>query len=160
MDFSTCDISDQLHPNLQYLEPKFLSYGGKKRFSGKIVTLKCFEDNSLVRETLSLNGKDSILVVDAGASHRCALLGDQLASLAINNQWQGILINGMIRDSNQINQMNVGVLALGTHPLKSVKKGIGQSNIILNFSGVKFVPREYLYADEDGIIISKDKVEP
>ena len=159
MYYKTCDISDQFHPQVQYLEPKYLSYGAKENFSGKIVTVKCFEDNSLVREALSLSGRNSVLVVDAGASMNCAMLGDRLASMAISNQWEGILINGLIRDSEQINQMEIGVRALGVHPLKSVKRGIGETNLALNFSGVNFIPDEYLYADEDGVVIVKERVE-
>ena len=158
MGYKTCDISDQLHPQVQYLEPKYVSYGSKDIFSGRIVTVKCFEDNSFVRDALSLNGKDSVLVVDAGASMNCAMLGDQLASMAISNKWEGILINGLIRDSEQINQMDIGVRALGVHPLKSVKRGIGEKNLMLNFSGVNFTPDEYLYADEDGVVVVKEKV--
>ena len=158
MNYKTCDISDQFHPQVQYLEPKYLSYGTKENFSGRIVTVKCFEDNSLVREALSLSGRNSVLVVDAGASMNCAMLGDQLALMAITNRWKGILINGLIRDSEQINQMNIGVRALGVHPLKSVKRGVGETNLVLNFSGVNFTPDEYLYADEDGVVVVKEKV--
>jgi regulator of ribonuclease activity A len=87
------------------------------------------------------------------------MLGDQLASMAISNHWEGILINGLIRDSEQINQMDISVRALGVHPLKSVKRGIGETNLVLSFSGVNFTPDEYLYADQDGIVVVKEKVE-
>ena len=157
MNETTCDISDKLHPNVQYLEPVYKSYGAKTSFSGRIVTVKCYEDNSLVETTLRTNGKDSVLVIDAGGSMNCAMLGDKRVTDAINNEWEGILVHGLIRDSATINRMKVGIRALGVCPLKSVKKGIGDSNIVLNFSGVIFTPGEYLYADEDGVIVIKEK---
>lgn len=154
----TSDISDQLHPNVQYLEPIYNGYGAKIDFFGVIHTIKCFEDNSLVREVLDTDGQGRVLVVDAGGSKRCAMLGDQLAAKAVKNNWSGIVIYGLIRDSEMINKMSIGVRALGTHPLKSIKKGVGEQSLNLNFSGVNFVPGDYLYADQDGVIIVKELV--
>ena len=155
---STCDISDQLHPHVQYLDPIFKSYGGKTAFSGRIVTIKCFEDNSLVEEALKMNGKGCVLVVDAGESLRCAMLGDKRASDAIKNEWEGIVVNGSIRDSVMINSMTIGIRALGACPRKSIKKGNGKRNLTIDFSNVKFIPNHYLYADEDGVIVIENKV--
>jgi len=157
MILSTCDISDKLHPNVQYLEPVYKSYGLKKSFSGRIVTVKCFEDNSLVEQALNTHGKGSVLVIDAGGSMKCAMLGDKRASDAIRNGWEGIIIYGLIRDSVTINLMPIGIRALGVCPLKSVKKGIGKRNINVSFSNVKFNPKEYIYADEDGVIVTENK---
>ncbi|MCS5615512.1 MAG: ribonuclease E activity regulator RraA [Candidatus Marinimicrobia bacterium] len=157
MNKTTCDISDKLHPDVQYLKPIYKSYGAKTSFSGRIVTVKCYEDNSLVETALRINGKDSVLVIDAGGSMNCAMLGDKRVTDAINNEWEGILVHGLIRDSATINSMEIGVRALGVCPLKSVKKGVGDSNITVNFSGVTFNPGEYLYADEDGVIVIKEK---
>jgi regulator of ribonuclease activity A len=155
---STCDISDQLHPHVQYLDPIFKSYGGKTAFSGRIVTIKCFEDNSLVEEALKINGKGCVLVIDAGESLRCAMLGDKRASDAIKNEWEGIVVNGSIRDSVMINSMTIGIRALGVCPRKSIKKGNGKRNLTVDFSNVKFIPNHYLYADEDGVIVIENKV--
>ena len=155
---STCDISDQLHPHVQYLDPIFKSYGGKTAFSGRIVTIKCFENNSLVEEALKMNGKGCVLVVDAGESLRCAMLGDKRASDAIKNEWEGIIVNGSIRDSVMINSMTIGIRALGVCPRKSIKKGNGKRNLTVDFSNVKFIPNHYLYADEDGVIVIENKV--
>ena len=155
---STCDISDQLHPHVQYLDPIFKSYGGKTAFSGRIVTIKCFEDNSLVEEALKMNGKGCVLVVDAGESLRCAMLGDKRASDAIKNEWEGIVVNGSIWDSVMINSMTIGIRALGVCPRKSIKKGNGKRNLTVDFSNVKFIPNHYLYADEDGVIVIENKV--
>lgn len=154
----TSDISDQLHPNVQYLEPVYCRYGAKIDFFGAIHTVKCFEDNSLVREVLDTDGQARVLVVDAGGSKRCAMLGDQLAEKAVKNNWAGVVVYGLIRDSEMINQMPIGVRALGTHPLKSVKKGVGEIGISVSFSGVDFIPGNYLYADQDGVIVVKELV--
>ena len=158
MNETTSDISDKLHPEVQYLEPVYKIYGAKTSFSGRIVTVKCYEDNSLVEEALKANGKESVLVIDAGGSMNCAMLGDKRAADAINNEWEGILVHGLIRDSVAINGMELGIRALGVYPLKSIKKGVGDSNLIVNFSGVTFTPGEYLYADEDGVIVVKEKL--
>ena len=154
MQFKTADLCDAHSDALQIAEPGFRDYGGHPRFHGQIVTLKLFEDNSLVRDTLALSGHGKVLVVDGGGSRRCALLGDMLAAKAVENGWSGILINGCIRDSADIAQMPLGVKALDTHPLKSVKKGVGETNLPLRFAGVTFNPGASLYADEDGIILS------
>ena len=158
MNETTSDISDKLHPDVQYLEPVYKIYGAKTSFSGHIVTVKCYEDNSLVEEALKANGKESVLVIDAGGSMNCAMLGDKRAADAINNEWEGILVHGLIRDSVAINGMELGIRALGVCPLKSIKNGVGESNLIVNFSGVIFTPGEYLYADEDGVIVVKEKL--
>jgi len=157
MNEATSDVSDKLHPDVQYLEPVYKSYGTKTSFSGRIVTVKCYEDNSLVEAALRTNGKDSVLVIDAGGSMNCAMLGDKRATDAINNEWEGILVHGLIRDSATINKIEIGIRALGVCPLKSIKKGVGDSNLTVNFSGVTFTPGEYLYADEDGVIVIKEK---
>jgi len=158
MNETTCDISDKLHPNVQYLETVYKSYGAKTSFSGRIVTVKCYEDNSLVEQALNGNGKESVLVIDAGGSMNCAMLGDKRAADAINNEWEGIIVHGLIRDSVAINGMEIGIRALGVYPLKSIKNGVGDNNLIVNFSGVTFTPGEYLYADEDGVIVVKEKL--
>ena len=158
MNETTSNISDKLHPDVQYLEPVYKIYGAKTSFSGRIVTVKCYEDNSLVEEALKANGKESVLVIDAGGSMNCAMLGDKRAADAINNEWEGILVHGLIRDSVAINGMEIGIRALGVYPLKSIKNGVGDNNLIVNFSGVTFTPGEYLYADEDGVIVVKEKL--
>jgi len=158
MNETTCNISDKLHPDVQYLEPVYKIYGAKTSFSGRIVTVKCYEDNSLVEQALMANGKESVLVIDAGGSMNCAMLGDKRAADAINNEWEGIIVHGLVRDSVAINGMEIGIRALGVYPLKSIKNGVGDNNLIVNFSGVTFTPGEYLYADEDGVIVVKEKL--
>ena len=132
----------------------FSSFGGRKAFHGQIATLKLFEDNSLVRMALESAGEGRVLVIDGGGSLRRALLGDQLAALAVQNHWTGIIVYGCIRDSRAIGQMDIGVFAIDTHPMKTVKKNVGEADIPVSFGGVTFTPGEWLYADEDGVILS------
>ncbi|MBK7149277.1 MAG: ribonuclease E activity regulator RraA [Bacteroidetes bacterium] len=153
----TTDLSDQFPAQVQVALPIGLRhFGRKKNFSGKMVTLKCFEDNSFVRKLLETDGAGQVLVVDGGGSKRCALLGDLLAALAIKNNWSGVVVYGCIRDSAAIADMELGVMALDTIPLKSNKRNEGQENIALSFAGITFTPGQYLYADEDGILVSEN----
>jgi len=142
------------HPDLDVVDPIFRDFGGVKRFSGAVVTLKLHEDNSLVRATLTEPGEGRVLVVDGGGSLRCALVGDNLATLAVKNGWSGILVYGAIRDSAEINEIKVGLKALTTNPRKSIKREVGQRDLVVRFGGVSFHPGHYLYADEDGIVLS------
>ncbi len=159
MSFKTADLTDKYCAEnceeVQAAGMSFNSYGGKSQFHGEIVTLKLFEDNQLVRDQVSSDGKGKVLVVDAGASMRRALLGDMLAAKAVENGWAGIIINGCIRDSVDMAGLQLGVIALGTHPLKTVKAGIGQINVSVTFAGLNFEPADFIYVDEDGIIISE-----
>lgn len=154
MKYPTADFCDLYCDQLQILEPGLRHFGGQHAFHGPISTVKCFEDNSRVREQLQTSGEGRVLVVDAGGSPRCAMLGDLLAALAIDNHWSAVILHGMIRDSAAIAEMPLGVMARGTHPKKSDKQGIGQVDIPLRFDGVDFRPGEWLYADEDGVILS------
>ena len=106
----------------------------------------------------SIEKDDNVLVIDGGASMECALLGDQLAELACKNHWEGIVVNGCIRDAAEILQINIGVKAITTHPLKSIKRGVGEKNISVDFAGISFAPGDYLYADIDGVIVTPSKL--
>lgn len=159
MTFKTPDLLDDHEDktrdgSIRVVAPIFQRYGQRACFSGQAVTLKLFEDNSLVREALGEDGKGKVLVIDGGASLRCALLGDQLALLAQAKGWEGVIVNGCIRDSGDINAIDIGVRALNTHPLKSVKKGAGDRNLAVTFGGVTFQPGDWIYADEDGVVVS------
>ncbi len=158
--FKTADLCDTHYDQgyIQICQPIFADFGGRSRFHGEIHTVQCFEDNSKVREAVSTKSNGGILVIDAGASLRCAMLGDILAAKAVENGWAGIIINGLIRDSVEISKMRLGVRALGTLPLKSIKRDLGMRDIPVAFAGVSFVPGDYIYADEDGIITSTDNL--
>ena len=164
MTFKTPDLCDEFEAELgktvRVLAPMFQRYGGRKSFSGQIVTLKIFEDNSLVREMFAENGVGKVLVIDGGGSLGCALLGDHLAILAKTNGWEGAVVYGCIRDSGDINEIDLGIRALNTHPQKSIKKGVGDRNIAVTFGGVTFNPGEWLYADEDGVLLSANSLLP
>lgn len=162
MTFKTADLCDQfeeaLGKSVRVVAPLFSSYGGRAAFAGQIVTLKIFEDNTLVRTALSEDGSGKVLVIDGGGSLRCALVGDQLAILAQQNAWQGIVVYGCIRDSADINGLDLGVRALATHPQKSVKQNFGNRDLAVTFGGVTFNPGEWLYADADGIVVAEHRL--
>jgi len=160
MTLFTTDLCDA-HSSLsgfQIAEPIFKSFGGNRRFSGQITTLNVLEDNVLVRNTLEQSVDHRVLVIDGQGSLNCALLGDNLALIAHENGWQGIVINGCIRDTEQINQLPIGIKALAAHPLKSQKKGTGTHGVVINFAGITFEPGHYIYSDPDGIVVSKERI--
>ncbi|MFT5132093.1 MAG: regulator of ribonuclease activity A [Gammaproteobacteria bacterium] len=158
MSTATADLYDQFGDKIQVALPMFRDYGYRKIFNGTISTLKVHEDNALVRSALEEEGDGRVLVVDGGGSLRCALLGDMLAKIGLDNAWQGIIIYGCVRDSAIIAGMDIGVKALNTNPKKSIKKGIGERDIPVEFANVKFVPGDYIYADEDGILVANEKL--
>ena len=157
--FKTADLCDDHSDDLIILNQQFNSYGKVDSFYGQISTVKCFNDNSKVREAVNSEGSRKVLVVDGNASTDCALLGDMLAEAAVKNNWSGIIVNGCIRDSDVIANIDLGVFALSTMPLKSVKKNIGDRDVLVNFMGIDFNPGDYIYADLDGIIISKKELD-
>lgn len=161
LQFSTPDLDDHYssHPEhahmpLQVLDPIFRSFGGRKKFCGPITTVKCYEDNSLVKSQLAEPGEGRVLVVDGGGSLRCALLGDNIAADAVKNHWSGIIIYGCVRDVDEIGDMDVGIQALAAHPRKSIRKGRGELNVRLHFAGCIIRPDFFAYVDLNGILIS------
>jgi regulator of ribonuclease activity A len=155
VDLKTADLCDQFIDELEVCEPLFGDFGGELRFAGQIATIKCFEDNSLVREITGEAGNGRVLVIDAGGSLRRAVVGDMLAKKAVDNGWVGIVVYGCIRDSAALSAMPIGVKALGTHPVKTDKRGEGQRDLAVRFGGVTFRPGDWLYADEDGIVVAR-----
>ncbi|NKB36631.1 MAG: ribonuclease E activity regulator RraA [Gammaproteobacteria bacterium] len=158
MSKATADLYDDYGDQLQVATPMFRDFGAKLSFSGPVSTLKVYEDNTLVRSALEEKGDGRVLVVDGGGSLRCALLGDMLAQLGVDNGWAGILVYGCIRDAAVIATMEIGVKALNSNPRKSVKKGFGERDIVVDFANVKFVPGAYLYADADGVLLANEKL--
>ncbi|KAF5732473.1 putative 4-hydroxy-4-methyl-2-oxoglutarate aldolase 3 [Tripterygium wilfordii] len=144
--------------DLRVLQPIFQIYGQPRVFSGPIVTVKVFEDNVFVRELLETRGEGRVLVIDGGGSMRCALVGGNLGQLAQNMGWSGIVVNGCIRDVDEINACDVGVRALASNPLKSNKKGIGEKHVPVYIAGTFIHDGEWLYADSDGILVSKSEL--
>ena len=150
----TPDLCDD-HPDyVQALAPMLRGFGGSASFYGEIVTVKCHEDNSLVKQQAGEDGKGKVLVVDGGGSMRRALLGDMIAENAVKNGWAGFIIYGCVRDVDALAALPLGVQALGSIPLKTDKRGIGDLNVAVTFGGITFTPGEYVYADNNGVITS------
>lgn len=156
---ATADLYDAHGETLRVLAPIFRDFGGKRMFEGPVVTLKVHEDNSLVRSTLEEPGEGRVLVVDGGGSLRCALVGDNLAEIGVENGWAGIVVYGCIRDAEPIGALAIGVKALATNPRKSVKKGVGERDVDLRFAEVTIKPGEYLYADADGVVVADRRLD-
>jgi regulator of ribonuclease activity A len=163
MDFATSDLCDD---HLQLLEdgrlavlpPVFRLYGRRVKFAGSVVTLKVFEDNGLVRSTLEGPGNGKVLVVDGGGSLRRALVGGQLALLAQDNGWSGVIVYGCVRDTDEINSFEIGVCALAAHPRKPATLGAGERNARVFISGVPVNPGDWIYADADGILVARQQL--
>lgn len=154
MTILTADLCDEFAADVQVAEAQFRSYGARRSFGGQVVTLRVFEDNPLVKSTLEESGSGRVLVVDGGGSMRCALLGGNIARLAAENGWSGVIINGCIRDRLEVDASDIGVRALATCPRKSRKQGLGERDVDLFFAGVDIRPGDYVYADDDGILVS------
>ncbi len=155
MPFKTTDLYDEHLENLQVAAPIFRDFGGKTRFHGQIVTLKTVDDNTFLKSSFEQDGRGKVLVVDASGSTRCAMMGDVMAALGAANGWEGIVLHGCIRDSADVAKVDIGVKALATTPRKTVKRNQGVLDIPVHFADVDFLPGHFLYADEDGIVLSK-----
>ena len=153
MSYRTPDLLDA-HPELEACESGLLHFGGVRRFSGRAVTLRAFEDNSRVRELVRMPGAGRVLVIDGGGSRRCALLGDVLAAAAHENGWAGVIIDGCIRDSAAVAALPLGVLARGVQPRRSDKHGQGVEGVPIQILGARVRPGDCVYADEDGVVFS------
>ena len=157
MEFSTPDLADAF-PEVKALEPILKNFGGKTSFHGPIQTLKCPDDNSLVKQQFNSEGNGRVLVVDAGGISTVALLGDLIANSGIENNWAGIIINGYIRDIEIIKTLSIGVQALGAFAIKSAKRGLGELGIEISFGGLTFRPGQHVYADNDGLLLSEKEL--
>lgn len=150
---TTSDLYDQFGEQLRVLPPGLQDFGGRTRFGGEVVTVKCFEDNSRIKELFATPGAGKVLLVDGGASLRCALLGDLIAADGVRNGWEGIVIHGCVRDRVALKALALGVRALGVTPRKSLRRGEGQSQIAVEIGGVLCHPGDRLLADEDGVVL-------
>ena len=154
---ATADLVDLYGDELGSVALPFRSFGGNVRFSGQVVTVKCFEDNALLKRKLAEEEapQGKVLVVDGGGSHRSALVGDVIAGIAVDRGWAGLIIHGVVRDSLALSSLPIGIKALGTNPAKSSKTGAGQADIAINVAGVIFHPGSMVYCDEDGIVVRR-----
>ena len=152
------DLFDDYSEQLQLAEPLFNDYGGNAIFSGEIVTVSCFNDNSKVKELVDTDGTGKVMVVDGKASLIRALLGDMLAEKAVAKGWQGIVINGCIRDAGTIATLSLGVKALGCNPIKTEKLGVGEVNVDIEFAGLTFKAGQFINGDTNGLAISEKRL--
>ena len=155
----TADLVDAHESILRCCDVQFRQFGGALRFGGPLRTVKSFEDNTLIKQALSEPGNGAVLVVDGGGSVRCSLLGDYLAGLGLKNGWVGMVVWGAVRDTVALGKLSFGLKALGSNPLRSTKTGSGQRDIPVAFGGILFRPNDWLYSDEDGIVVSERRLE-
>ena len=156
----TADLVDIIGEDVQSCDTQFRDLGGRVEFCGKISTVKCFQDNALLKSILSEDNPGGVLVIDGRASMRSALVGDIIAGLGKEHGWAGVIVNGPIRDSKVIGGMDFGCKALGTNPRKSSKTGDGERDIVVSLGSVDFVPGHYVYCDSDGIIVTEEPIKP
>jgi regulator of ribonuclease activity A len=152
---ATADLWDEFGGELRALPPIFQSFGARRHFAGRVRTVRVAGDNGLVRKLLSSDGADQVLVVDGGGSTACALLGDQIATLAVQNHWSGVLIYGCIRDADGVDALQIAVRALATMPARPETGGVGEVDTPVMIAGIEIMPGDYLYADRDGIVVAE-----
>lgn len=157
-EFSTADLID-IAPDTRSCETQFRHFGRRTRFCGRVRTVKCDRDNGLIKQLMNTTSDGEVLVIDGGGSLASALMGDLIAGAGAANGWAGAVIYGVIRDSDAIGMMDFGVKALGTNPRKSAKDCAGEVDIPVSFGNVTFRPGDYVYCDEDGILVSDKPIE-
>lgn len=153
MTLSTCDLSDQHGDKARIPAPVFRDFGGRTRFSGAAVTVKCFEDNSRIKELLATPGAGRVLVVDGGGSTRCALLGDMIAKDAVVNGWEGVVVYGCVRDTAVLATLDLGIKAIGVMPRRSTRRGEGTTQIVIDVAGIQVAEGDLVVGDEDGLVV-------
>jgi regulator of ribonuclease activity A len=149
----TADLVDDIYPDVRSCDLQLRNFGGRSMFAGRITTVRCFQDNALLKSILSEPGNGGVLVIDGDGSLHTALVGDLIAGLGVENGWAGIVVNGAVRDSVALGALDIGIKALGTNPHKSTKTGEGDHDVAVTFGGVTFNPGEIAYSDEDGIVV-------
>ena len=154
----TADLVDEIGSDVRSCDLQLRQYGGRREFAGPIRTVRCHQDNALLKSVLSEPGSGRVLVVDGGGSLHSALIGDVIAELARTNGWSGLVVNGAVRDASTLATLNIGIKALGTNPRKSAKAGAGERDCVVSFGGVDFVPGELAFSDDDGIVVVSDAV--
>ncbi|AXN03049.1 ribonuclease E activity regulator RraA [Vibrio anguillarum] len=156
MEYNTSALCDIYLDQVDVVEPMFSNFGGSASFAGQLTTIKCFEDNGLIREVLEQDGLGRVLLIDGGGSLRRALIDAELAALAEENEWEGIVVYGCVREVDELEEMSIGIQALASIPVGVSNQGIGEVDVPVNFGGVTFLPEDYLYADNTGIILSPE----
>ena len=150
---ATADLVDDIGPDVRSCDLQLRQFGGRSEFAGPITTVRCFQDNALLKSVLSEPGDGGVLVIDGDGSVHTALVGDVIAALGRDNGWAGLVINGAVRDAAVLRTLDIGIKALGTNPRKSSKTGAGERDVAVEFGGVTFAPGDIAYSDDDGIVV-------
>ena len=153
----TADLVDDIGEDVRSCDLQFRQFGGLTQFAGPISTVRCFQDNALLKSVLSEPGAGRVLVVDGGGSLHTALVGDVIAELGRSNGWAGVIVNGAVRDAATLRTLQIGIKALGTNPRKSTKTGAGERDVVITLGGVEFGPGEIAFSDDDGIVVVHDR---
>lgn len=159
MQYNTSELCDIYLDSVDVVEPMFANFGGRNSFAGEVVTIKCHEANGQIRDVLERNGEGKVLVVDGGGSLRRALIDHKLATVALENDWEGIIIYGCIRDVDLIDELEIGIQALASIPVLASNSNDGELDMPINFGGVTFLPEDHVYADSTGIILSPEPLD-
>ncbi|QTH63378.1 ribonuclease E activity regulator RraA [Psychrosphaera ytuae] len=159
MQYNTSELCDTFAEQVDVLDPIFEHYGGTTSFGGQVQTVKCFEDNALIATILEQDGRGRVLVIDGGGSTRRGLIDAEMAELATENNWEGIVCYGSVREVDALEEYSIGILALNSTPVNAEDQGIGEEDVAVNFAGVTFLPDDHLYADSTGTILSADPLD-
>lgn len=159
MEYNTSELCDIYLDQVDVVEPMFSSYGGRSSFSGQVTTVKCFEDNALIRSVLEQSGTGRILLIDGGGSLRRALIDADIAQLAADNAWEGLIVYGCVRHVDDLDELSIGIQALASIPVGADQQGVGEADVAVNFGGVTFLPEDHLYADNTGVILSPEPLD-
>jgi regulator of ribonuclease activity A len=149
----TADLVDDIGPEVRSCDMQFGQYGGRRQFAGPMTTVRCFQDNALLKSVLSEPGNGGVLVIDGSGSLHTALVGDLIAELGRGNGWSGLIVHGAVRDAATLRNLDIGVKALGTNPRKSGKTGDGERDAVVEFGGLRFAPGEVVHSDDDGLVV-------
>jgi regulator of ribonuclease activity A len=159
MEYNTSELCDIYLDQVDVIEPMFNSYGGRSSFGGQITTVKCFEDNGLLRTVLNQPGIGRVLLVDGGGSLRRALIDADIAQLAMENEWEGLIVYGSVRNVDDLDELEIGIQAIASIPVGADQQGVGDIDIAVNFGGVTFLPEDHIYADNTGVILSPEPLD-
>jgi len=159
MEYNTSELCDLYPDMIDVVEPMFIQYGGRDSFGGQLVTIKCFEDKGLIEEIVQQPGVGKVLLIDGGGSTRRALIDINIAETALDNDWEGIVCFGAVRDVDALDELEIGIAAVGAIPVGALSEGVGETDLAVNFGGVTFLPEDHLYADTTGIIIAAEPLD-
>ena len=159
MEYNTSELCDLFTEQIDVLDPIFEHYGGTTSFGGQVHTVKCFEDNAIIANAVNQNGAGKVLVIDGGGSTRRGLIDAEIAEIAVENNWEGIICHGSVRNVEKLEDLSIGILALNSTPVGASDQGIGEEDVAINFAGVTFLPDDHLYADSTGAVLSPDPLD-